>query len=61
MTDTDTTEYLVKFTRGPLDGGEETIVCGYPPKELHGYQRLYSRLGQFYVYLWPKPPKAVNH
>lgn len=55
MADAGAVTYLVKFKRGPLDGGEETIECGYPPKELRGYQLLYSRLGRHYVYLWPKP------
>jgi hypothetical protein len=46
--------YTVRYWAGPLDGAEEQITCGYPPKTLNGYALSHSKLGRYYQYSWAR-------
>lgn len=46
MTDPGEKTYTVRYWAGPRDGGEERIVCGYPPKFLNGYELSFSMNGR---------------
>ena len=54
MTDPAGTAYDIRYWRGPLDGGADTIVCDYPPDKLNGYKLSHSMNGRYYLYAWPR-------
>lgn len=56
--DTPETTYRIRYWLGPLDGGNGSITCGYPPNTLNGYELSYSMNGRYYLYTWPRQTPA---